>query len=488
MFFEAVPVGWHFTSVAIHLTATLLFYRLALRITADRAIAALAAALFGLHPVHIEAVDWASAITDPLATVFLLSAFLCYLKAKDTRRFSWFAAALLFYALGAFEKEIGILLPALLFFYEWIFGTNSRGLKRRLADSLAATIPFLGVAAVYLAARLHVIHGLSVVMSPMPRSHVVLTWPSMLLFYLRHLVWPFPLSFSYVIPVVTRPTLADFWLPLAILLLIAAVLWFAARRSKVTAFGALWMLLTLMPVFDIRVFAHNENVHDRYLYLPSIGFCLIVAVILQAAFGAIAGLRSTAAKAAIVMPLLAMMAFGTIHQSWQWSDNYSLFEHALKVAPNNEIANQCMGTEMFLHRSYAQSAEYYRRALELQPYMPEAAYGLARCYLELDLVSESEPYFVRAIQLRPADSKPYLYLGIARMKLNHLKDAEALVREAIRRKGPDDISNYHASLAEILKRKGDLQGALSEYHAELRENPSSQTAAQEIAMLEAKQK
>ncbi|HEY6390453.1 MAG TPA: tetratricopeptide repeat protein [Bryobacteraceae bacterium] len=488
MLFKANPWGWHVSSVLVHLAATFLVYRLAWRIAADRMAAALTAALFGLHPAHIEAIDWPSAITDPLATVFFVSAFLCYLKAKDTRSFRWRAAALLFYALGVFENEVCILLPALLFSYEWIFGAKSPGLSWRFAENLGACFPFLGVAAVYFAVRLQVMHGWSAAISPAPFSDVVMTWPSMLVFYAKHLVWPFPLTLFYVVPAVTRFTMLEFWIPLEIVLAAAAVIWFGARELKAVVFGGIWVLLTLMPVLDFRVFAHNENVHDRYLYLPSIGFCLIAAVTLHEILTAFDARRPTAARAAIVSLLLGLMAFGTIRQSGQWSDNYSLFRRALDVSPNNEIANQGMGAELFLRRSYIQSAQYYRRALDLQPSLPDATYGVARCYLELDLISESEPYFARAIQLRPEDPKTYLYFGIARTKQNRLQDAEALIRDAIRRKGPDDFSNYHASLAEVLKRKGDLQGALSEYRAELRENPSSQIADREIAMLEAQLK
>jgi len=458
--FGAAAWGWRLMSILVHLVATLLVYHLALRIAKNRMIAALTVALFGLHPAHIEAIDWPSAISGPLATVFLLAAFLCYLKAKakGAKKKAWLLLALLFYALGAFENEIGVLLPALIFLYEWIFGDHGDSFQWRFGGSLGRCFPFLGIAAVYLAARVHVIHGLSVVISPVARSYALMTWPSMLVFYFKHLVWPFPLSLFYVVPVLTRPTLMEFWIPLEIVLAAGVAIFLSADWSKEIVFGGVWVLLTLMPVLNIRAFAHNEAVHDRYLYLPSIGFCLIVAVLLHEAFAVMAASRSTINRAAVVALLLGLMAFGTIQQSGQWSDNYSLFQHALEISPNNETANQGMGTELFLRHSYAQSAQYYRRALDLQLSLPDAAYGLARCYLEL---------------------------GIARTKQGQLQEAEALIRDAIRRKGPDDFSNYHASLAEVLKLKGDLPGALSEFRMELRENPSSQIAQREIAMLEA---
>src|SRR5947209_7093570 len=199
--FGVTPVGWHLASVAVHLLATLLVYLLAAKLTDDEIVAGVAALFFGIHPGHIESVAWASGIPDPLVAVFLLSSFLFYLRGGRTSRMT---ALLLFFA-ALLTKEIAIVLPAIVLGYEWLLG---RERPRRLAAAISASIPFIAVTLVYLAIRLSVLHGFTSVINPISRRYMVLTWPSILSFYLEHLVWPFQLSIFYYLPVVTGP---DIW-------------------------------------------------------------------------------------------------------------------------------------------------------------------------------------------------------------------------------------------------------------------------------------
>jgi len=131
--FGQTAMGWHFTSVALHVLVTLLAYFLARRLTDDWLIAFLAAAIFGLHPVHIEAVDWVSAVNEPAAAAAVVGSFLCYLQRGRT----WQAASLALYAVALLTKENALALLPLLWCYEWLqspgnaFGNGSSSLWQR---------------------------------------------------------------------------------------------------------------------------------------------------------------------------------------------------------------------------------------------------------------------------------------------------------------------------------------------------------------------
>ena len=459
---------WHFTNVLMHVLVTLLIYAIVLQLARDRWTAAFAALLFAVHPVHIESVAWVSGITDPLMAALLLGGFLCYIhpfRGSYPLSFVLYAAALL-------EKETALLLPALVFAYEWLYGTT----QRKLRPAIVAVLPYAAVSAIYLAIRIKVLHGMVLVLTPIPWRNVIETWPTMLMFYLNHLVWPVNLSIFYALPVVTQPGLRNFVLPAIALAIVGIGLLLWARGSRLAAFSIVLLILPIIPVLNIRVFAQHETVHDRYLYLPSIGLCILAALALR-------NITRRSVQITAAGLIAAALAFGTVTQSQHWKDNVTLFQHALTVSPGNEIANQCMGTALLLQGSPADAAPYYQKALSIQPNMFEAAYSLGRSYYELTMYSESEPYFLRAMRLDPRDPKPLLYFGLARMKEGDLKTAEAALRAALKIRGPDDYREYHLSLGEVLKAKGDRAGALAEFQAEARENPDPSRALREISEL-----
>lgn len=123
MLFGLHPWRWHLSTILVHLGVTLCVYFLACRILKERLTAILAAILFGVHPVHIEAVAWVSGVTEPLLGVLFISSFLCYLRALESRETArrWIGLSLVLFALALLEKETAIMLPALAFAYEWIY-------------------------------------------------------------------------------------------------------------------------------------------------------------------------------------------------------------------------------------------------------------------------------------------------------------------------------------------------------------------------------
>ena len=446
---------WHLTSIVTHVAATLLVYAVAKSLTGRTATAAITALLFGVHPVHIESVAWISGITDPLAAVFLLGSFLAFARNKPALSYLLFALALL-------EKEIAIVLPLLLLAYAWLF-------ERR---ALRAVTAYFLIAMIYLGVRLAVLHELSMTITPMALRDMLKTWPSLLVFYFRHLAWPSGLSAFYNLPVIQKVDLAGFWLPCAILAPIAVALAWFGWRSRTVAFAAAILLIPILPALNLRTFARVETVHDRYLYLPVMGFCLLIALALRTQW-------------ALAIPLAAALSFATVNQEQYWKDNVSLFLRGVEIAPNNEIANQCLGTALLLRHQLPEAMPYYQRALELNPNMFEALYSLGRIYYELGEYAKAEPYFERAIASNGMYSYPYLYYGMAKMKEGKLHDAEQVLRYAVRIKGPDDYREFHLALGLVLKAKGDRAGALREFESEVHENPDPAKALREIAALKA---
>jgi tetratricopeptide (TPR) repeat protein len=454
---------WHFTSVSMHVAATLLVFAVIRRLTADPWTSGIAALLFGLHPAHVESVDWVSGITDPLVAVLLLGSLLCL----QDRRLPWsyllFAAALL-------EKEIAVVWPVLILAHALLFG--GAGWKK----ALRTTLPYVLIAMIYLGVRRAVMHEFSPLITRVPLREMMLTWPSMLLFYARHLVWPERLSVFYTFPLVQQAGPWNFWLPLLSISAITAALAFWAWRSRLAAFAAVLLIVPLLPALDLRTLAAAESVHDRYLYLPSIGFCLLVAL-------AIRRVPRDSWRIALVIPLACAAAYGTVREGRCWTDNVTLFLRAVEVAPDNEIANQNLGTALTMNREFVEAIPYYQAAVAIRPNMFDALYSLGRIYYELGEYDQAELYCERAIVANPRFSPPYLYYGLAKLKEGQIDAAERALRRAVQVKGPDDYREFHLGLGLALKAKGDVAGALKEFQAEARENPDPSKALNEIAQL-----
>src|SRR6202030_3433301 len=242
-------------------------------------------------------------------------------------------------------------------------------LRLRLRSALYHVLPFLEITGVYLLIRWFVIHGFSTIITPMPRRYVLMSLPSVLWFYLRHLLWPTGLGVFYTLQAATQIGLRSVILLGAILALLASAAVIAYRKSPLVTFILLILFLPLLPVLDLRLFAHNETVHDRYLYLPSVGFAFLAALAIRAAAHVLSPRRALLLRYAVVATLAIPLAALTVQQGAYWKDNFTLFQRGVSIAPQNEIANQCMGSTLLLQRNFSLAAHYYQEALKINPRM-----------------------------------------------------------------------------------------------------------------------
>jgi len=452
---------WHLTNVLVHVLATLLLYALARELTADTLTAAVAALIFGLHPAHIESVDWASGITDPLLAVFFFASLLLFLRGRPIWSLVLFSIALL-------EKETAIVLPAIVLLYAWLFRK----------DSWRAAAPYFSVALLYLGLRLAVMKELTAVLAPVPWATMLRTWPLLVFSYLKHLVWPSGLSLFYDFRLVESAASRNFVEPVVTVLVVGAALCLFAWRSRIVAFAAVLLFVPLLPALNLRTFFEIELFHDRYLYLPLAGFALLAAL-------AVRQIPREGIQYVLVFLVGAGLAFGTVVEGRPWQENLTLFERGIEIAPNNAIAYEGKGTSLLLRGSVAEAIPCYRKALELNANMPESLYSLGRAYYELNMFPEAETYLERAANTGWHPAMSALYYGMAKYKQGDLNTAERAIRFALQNRGPDDYREYHLGLGLVLHQKGDLPGALREFQAEARENPDPSKALAEIARIQA---
>lgn len=489
--FGNAPWGWHLTTVLAHLLTTLLVYLLALRLEIDDDVALLAALIFGLHPAHIEAVAWISGVTEPLLAILLIASLLAYLHAenKTPRAFRWKLASVGFFALALLEKETALILPGILICYEWFYGAEreQRLEMRRLiawcGNVLAKIWPYFIVIALYVPARIHALKGFSHVVAPMTTQQMMLTWPALVEFWLRHLLWPVDLSTFYNLTAVMHPTFANFTLPAIIDLSVAVALFAAVRNSRTASFFAIWLVLPLAPLLNIRVFLRDDFAHDRYLYLPSVGFAVLVAIALKRVWAR--SLRRSSVRAALLgtaVCLAPAMGYGTIRESLHFKDNLTFFEYILARTPHNPYAESNYGILLAENGQYGAALERFRTVAKYHPDYQNAIYNLALTFYKMGDFPEAEESFLRAIQMNPNKPDEYFYLGLTRFKTGRTAEAIECLRQAIAIR-PNGFA-YHLALGVMLKSEGNMPGALREFEQELASNPGEPAAAEQVREIE----
>jgi tetratricopeptide (TPR) repeat protein len=481
--FGLEPAGWHVTSLLAHLTCTALVYRLAERLVREREAAAFAALIFGVHPIHLEGVAWISGATEPLMAVLAVGSFLCWLNwyERAPHRGLWLAASLVLFLMSMMMKESGMAVAGLAALHALVFPKET-GWRKAMGRAVFALMPFLPVAAGYLAMRAHVLRG-----GGEPQwaelATFLLTLPSVAMFYLRQLVWPVKLSVFYDQPAVVSAGFRSFMLPLAGLIAVSAALWWWGRQKREVWSAIAWLVLPLLPaLIGIAVFEPHDLVHDRYLYLPAAGFAMLLALGLREirwGRGEIFGLP--AARAGMLAAVVLFFASATAVQSRYWASSLLLFTRGLEVAPRNVLAHDNLANDLYKRGRADLAVQLYKDAAMLDPRHWTTQFALAMTYFDLGRFAEADETLSRAIELRPMNANQYYFQGLARMNAGRWEEAEAPLRKAV------DIwpgeANFHQALGLTLRRLGKDDEARRELEIALRLNPAS-GARQQLDELE----
>ncbi len=496
MLFGLHPWGWHLTSALAHVAVTWLVYRLCLRLARDSWVAGIAALLFGLHPVHVEAVAYVSSAQEPLSTFCVLAAVLSFCHSRESgHRAGWLAGSCAFTAAALLLKETGMILPILVGGYGWIYSEGTNGLSARARSALAASIPYWLMVFAYLPLRIWALHGFAHAVAPVNLSTEFLTLPSVLVFYLRLLVWPAGLSCYYDTPYIRTLTAQSFVLPVALLaaLVVAIAVWFGrTRRSSpqtagTIAFASLWMAVTVLPTLNFRLLLAGEIAHDRYLYLPSVGFVLLAAIALRQAAGRAAGFRLRAAWAlGAASALGVLMGIVTARQCLFWSDDLVLSVRSHTIAPRNVYATTSLAAAMGARGMPGQAMALYQQALALQPDYWVANRNLGYMDYYVGNYPEAVRHLAQSLKTGPEEGDQFLYLGLSLLHMGRLSEAEKSVRAALLI-APQG-RNYHLSLGQVLEAEGRLPEAREEMEKEIAADPSNAQAKSALQDLEQKMK
>ena len=429
------PFGYHLANVLLHALASVLVLALGLELGLALGPSALAAALFALHPIHVEVVANVAGRKDSLATVFAVSAVLAHGMALRRGR-AWVAAAPIAFAAAMFSKETGVAAVALILARDWLFG--GEGWRRARSRALGLYFVYLGEVGLYLAARWAAVGSLGVPTIPFddnpiayaPAAVRIATAIAVLCRGLTLLIAPVALSpdYSYrVIEPVTR--LADPQLLPALVVLVlgvALLVWGRIHRWRVGLFACVWYGATVLPGSNL-IFPVGTVFGERLLYLPSVGFCLAAGDLVYR------GLTTRAAPVLRFASLGACIALfvGTVRYAGTWRDNLTLFSAASRAHPESARLHRMLGGQLMERGEVAEASVEFQRALHILADSEPAA--LSRPLLELGVadealgrLGEAERLYARVLEKDPACADALWRLGVVRWRQNRKADAVAL--------------------------------------------------------------
>jgi protein O-mannosyl-transferase len=485
--FASDPLGWHGTTLLVHLVVVILVFCLARRLLQDDAAASLATLIFAIHPLQIESIAWIAGVTEPLVAIFVFGGLLTYFKSQEGRnaRF-WFAASVLCYFLGLLCKESAVLLPVAVFLYALFF--DSKQENTRIQSLRRATLQALSYApalVVYFAMRIHALQKPFKATPKATWDTLLLTIPSLIWFYMRELVAPYRLALFYDVAYVEDAP--GFLLPLIAITVIGALLLFWARHSRLIRFCSLWMgLFLLLPLSGARLFGHNNGlVHDRYLYISLFGFAVLAAKAWTHLPRSHSLFGRNAWQTVALIAIVVAFSWGTVSQEKYWRNDVTLFQRSFDINPDTTQPIKAMLAGALLGRG--QSSESFRLFNEAYRENPDwfTTFGLARWYFQEQQYAQAEEYFLRCIALNTTSANQYYLLGMSRLKLGRHEEAlDPLAKAASM--VPKNV-DFRMDLASALQQAGRYQDSLTAYKLIAQERPEESHLRRYIAVLEAKQ-
>lgn len=392
------PIYWHLAAIGLHLVCCVLVFLLAWRLTGDRWVTAIAALLFAVHPSHVETVAWVSGATDSLMAALLLGSLLLYLKHRNSGKTTdpWQWASLVLAALAMLTKETALILAVIIFSYQWIYPQNGASGKRRLFSATHAALPYAVIALVFIIARTLALGGLTPSTRAGLRSSIA-AWPQVLTFYSAHALFPFHLSVFYNLISVTHLGFWNFFAPLTLVLPAAVALCYVSFRSRLWAFLSAWCAIMLIPMLNVTFWNGIENVHDRYLYLPSVAICVMLAIGLSQ----LSRFNFAVAAVATFALLIAYAAVTTLELPY-WQNEEILAERGIAVSPGHPIAPQLAGNVRIREQRIAEAVPFLVDAVTAQPDNVDSLCSLSFCYTEMNALSLAEETVSKAMTIDPA--------------------------------------------------------------------------------------
>ena len=486
------PKGHHLTNLLFHIANSLLLFLLLRRVTGALWRSAFAAALFALHPLHVESVAWVAERKDILSALFWILTTWAYVRYVESPGLGRYSSVLLLFALGLMAKPMLVTLPFVLLLMDyWPFrrfqfqesgddrkskrneSSNNRYQRFPVHHLVREKVPLLVVSAAssvvtYLAQQSG---GAVASLVSFPLEVRVANALVSYVNYIGKMILPYNLALLY-----PHPQTVPIWKAAGacvFLLSISALAIRAGSRRPYLLVGWLWYLGTLVPVIGL-VQVGSQAMADRYTYVPLIGLFIMVA---WGMADLVTGLRyRKLVFAASAGGVLAALMIGTYWQVHHWHNSITLFQHSLEVTTGNWLAHNNLGNALAEQENLEKAIGHYSKALRIYPDCAMAHNNLGNALREKGEVNEAISHYTKALRIDSKYAEAHNNLGSALADQGRFEEAIRHCSEALQIK-PDN-AKIHCALAVGLAGQGRFQEAISHFSRALHLDPDFAEAHQ----------
>lgn len=463
------PAGPHLTNVLLHAANAVLLFLLLRRLTDALWPAALVAALFAVHPLHVESVAWVSERKDVLCAFFFLLTLLTYasyawcVAQSNFRMAAVYGLSLLFFALGLMSKPMVVTVPFVLMLLD--YWPLQRLSVSTLPKLICEKIPFLA---------LSVISSVLTLIAQKTALTLTLTLPFWIrlgnalisyVLYLGQMVKPTGLAVFY--PYYQNRTFyLKVTLSVLFLLGISAAVWRWRKRSPYLLFGWLWYLGMLVPVIGLLQVGGQAHA-DRYTYLPLIGIFIMLV-------WAINDFVPTWRQRSVVFAVIAAGVTGALmisafRQALYWHDSESLWKHTIACTAHNHVAHGDLGAVFFRQGRNTEAAEQFQEALAINPRYVEAHNNYGLVLVQQGHVDDAIAQYQAALKIKPKSAEAHVNLGNVLVTKGQAEAGIEQFKEALQ--CDPNMSEAHNDWGAVLLTHGHPAEAGSQFEQAVALNP-----------------
>ena len=458
--------GYHLTNLIIHIVNTLLLFIVLKKMTRALWPSAFVAALFALHPLHVESVAWVTERKDVLSTFFWLLTVLAYVRYVKRPKIIGYLLVVVFYAFSLLSKPMVVTLPFVLLLLDYWPLDRFRA-KRSLRRLLIEKIPLFAMV-VILSIVTFVYHQQGESTMSLEALSIRIRIYNSLISYMQYIIkmiWPARLAFFY--PYLGQNVSVLYAVISAIILpAITIFVLLFSKKHRYLFTGWFWYLGMLVPVIGL-VQVGSQAMADRYSYMTLTGLFIIIAWGLPELLGKWP-YRKTALGVSMVI-VLTVLGICAHRQVSCWKNSFTLFSHALKVTQNNWLAYNNLGVIYDNSGRGAEAIENFKQAVKLKPDFANAPYNLGVAYGKLGRHQEAIEAFKQAIRIDSNYAQVHYNLGIAYINLGRWQDAVEACKQAIKIK--PNYAEAHYNLGVSYEGLGRYQDAAEAYKQAIRIKP-----------------
>ena len=465
------PRGYHLTSILLHALVAICIYWMINLLFKDKIIAFLTSILFVVHPIHNSTVTYISSRTDLLAVLFFLLSFIFYIKGYFQKSLSKYILMFFSYILALLSKECSLILPVLLLIYHYTF---------KIKINYRCFLSLIGISIIYILFRIAVLNAYlphtvvsTTLLERMPGFFVAITN------YFKLLLLPLGLHILYGLKLFQFTDIKAIFGILILISLLVCSFW-KQNSNKVAFFSIVWFFITLLPFSNL--YPINAYMAEHWLYLPSIGFFLILS---KWIVGLYRSGKFRFFTLFLIIGLVAFYSFQTNKQNTYWQDPIIFYSWNLKYEPGDTRLHDNLGNALKDAGRTEEAIIEFKKAIAIEPNNASAHHNLAFAYQSLGNVEKAIASYEKALLIKADDTKfTSLVLNNLGTLYNSIGDTEKAIN--LCRKSIEANSYFvtpYYNLGIIYYNKERIEESIDMFQKTIALNPGHFSARNNLGLL-----